>query len=149
NQKHLFIPASNMKLFSDAAALMVLGPDYRFKNKLSVGFAQIQQGTLKGNLYLHLSGDPSFSRQRLNMLINELKAWNITNIQGNFVIDSSHSGVDPYAPGWLKEDLAYSYGAPLAPIMIDANRMIITVNPADKPGMLAVVEAENNSNGII
>ncbi|STX29980.1 D-alanyl-D-alanine carboxypeptidase [Legionella beliardensis] len=149
NKSQLFIPASNMKLFSDAAALMVLGPDYRFKNKLSINSSQIQQGILKGNLYLHLSGDPSFSRNRLGELIGELKAWHISRIQGNVIIDSSHAAVDPYAPGWLNEDLAYSYGAPLAPVMIDANRMTVTVNPADKPGLPAIVEVDDDSGSII
>ncbi|WP_419419490.1 D-alanyl-D-alanine carboxypeptidase/D-alanyl-D-alanine-endopeptidase [Legionella sp. D16C41] len=149
NATNTFIPASNMKLFSDAAALMVLGPDYRFKNKLSVNSSQIQQGVLKGNLYLHLPGDPSFSRDRLKELMTALGNWKINRIQGNVIIDSSHAGVDPYAPGWLTEDLAYSYGAPLAPVMIDANRMVVTVNPADKPGLLAIVEVEDDSRSIV
>src|ERR1700733_6454080 len=34
NVKRLYIPASNMKLFSEAATLTALGPDYRFKNQL-------------------------------------------------------------------------------------------------------------------
>ncbi|WP_131782687.1 D-alanyl-D-alanine carboxypeptidase/D-alanyl-D-alanine endopeptidase [Legionella gresilensis] len=148
NSAHSFIPASNMKLFSDAAALMVLGPDYRFKNKLSINSAQVQQGILKGNLYLHLSGDPSFSRERLRELISELKNWHINRIQGNVIIDSSHAAIDPYAPGWMTEDLAYSYGAPLAPVMIDANRMTVTVNPADKPSLPAIVEVDDDSGSI-
>lgn len=44
---------------------MVLGPDYHFKNQLSVGAGKIQQGILQGNVYLQLSGDPSFSRHDL------------------------------------------------------------------------------------
>src|SRR5690606_19131397 len=90
NQSRYFIPASNMKLFSDAAALMVLGPDYRFKNQLSVSSARIQNGTLNGDLYLNLPGDPSFSRERLAHLIHSLKAWNIKHIKGHVVIDSGH-----------------------------------------------------------
>jgi len=149
NEARSFIPASNMKLFSDAAALMVLGPDYRFKNSLSTNASQLQQGILKGNLYLYLSGDPSFSRDRLEILLASLKNWHISRIQGNVIIDSSHATVNPYAPGWMNEDLAYSYGAPLAPVMIDANRMVATVNPADKAGELAVVEVDDDSSSIV
>lgn len=150
NNSRFFIPASNMKLFSDAAALMVLGPDYRFKNKLSIScLSRLQQGVLKGSLYLHLPGDPSFSRDRLAALINQLNSWHINRIQGNVFIDSSHATINPYAPGWMVQDRVYSYGAPIAPVMIDANRMVVTVNPADKPGMPAIVEVDDDSGSIV
>lgn len=56
NAEQLFIPASNMKLFSEAATLMALGPDYRFKNQISTSATHLHDGVLQGNLYLHLSG---------------------------------------------------------------------------------------------
>ncbi|NSL18186.1 D-alanyl-D-alanine carboxypeptidase/D-alanyl-D-alanine-endopeptidase [Tatlockia micdadei] len=148
NQSRTFIPASNMKLFSDAAALMVLGPDYRFRNLLSTNATQLQQGILKGSLYLHLSGDPSFSHDRLASLIAGLKAWHINRIQGNVYIDSSHAVANPYPPGWMATDLVYSYGAPAAPLMIDTNRLMVTVNPADKPGEPAIIETDDASGSI-
>ncbi|KTD33209.1 D-alanyl-D-alanine carboxypeptidase [Legionella nautarum] len=148
NRSRTFIPASNMKLFSDAAALMVLGPDYRFRNQLSTNATQLQQGALKGSLYLHLSGDPSFSHERLATLIAGLKAWHINHIQGNVYIDSSHAVANPYPPGWMATDLVYSYGAPAAPLIIDTNRLMVTVNPADKPGEPAVIETDDASGSI-
>ncbi|KTC87867.1 MULTISPECIES: D-alanyl-D-alanine carboxypeptidase/D-alanyl-D-alanine endopeptidase [Legionella] len=148
NQSRTFIPASNMKLFSDAAALMVLGPDYRFRNQLSTNATQLQQGALKGSLYLHLSGDPSFSHERLATLIAGLKAWHINHIQGNVYIDSSHAVASPYPPGWMATDLVYSYGAPAAPLIIDTNRLMVTVNPAGKPGDPAVIETDDASGSI-
>lgn len=149
NQSRSFIPASNMKLFSDAAALMVLGPDYRFKNQLSAGVSQLQNGVLKGTLYLHLPGDPSFSRERLAYLLSALKSWHINRIVGNVVIDSAHANVSPYAPGSMVQDRVYSYGAPLAPVVIDANRMIVTVNPGEKVGAPAIVEVEGDVGSMI
>lgn len=149
NAGRLFIPASNMKLFSEAAALMVLGPDYRFKNQLSTNAGQLQQGVLKGNLYLHLSGDPSFSRNDLNTLFASLKNWNITSIQGNVIIDSSLAGVSAYPPGWLTADLSYSYGAPIAPVMLDSNRLTVTVNPGSQAGDPALVEVDDGGGAIV
>lgn len=149
NQSKFFIPASNMKLYSDAAALMVLGPDYRFKNQLSIGPSQIRQGVLKGNIYLHLSGDPSFSHKRLATLLQSLVSLHINKIQGNVIIDSSHAIASPYAPGIMTQDLAYSYGAPLAPVMVDANRIVITVNPADQAGKPATVEVDDEGSSIV
>ena len=149
NQNKLFIPASNMKLFSDAAALMLLGPDYHFRNQLSIGVSQLHHGVLEGNLYLQLPGDPSFNHDRLIALLATLKSWQINRIHGNVVIDSGHANVDPYAPGWMTRDLAYSYGAPLAPVMIDANRMLVTANPAGKPDQPAIVEVDGDHGSIV
>jgi D-alanyl-D-alanine carboxypeptidase/D-alanyl-D-alanine-endopeptidase (penicillin-binding protein 4) len=140
NDKKLFTPASNMKLFSDAAALMVLGPDYRFKNELAIGVANLNRGVLKGNLYLRLSGDPSFSQDRLAKLINSLKRWQIKDIQGDIVIESPYANITPYAPGGVIKDRSFGYGAPIAPLILDANRMLITVNPADRAELPAVIE---------
>lgn len=149
NADRLFIPASNMKLFSEAAALMVLGPDYRFKNQLSTNATHLQQGVLQGDLYLHLSGDPSFSREDLKKLFASLKEWKINTVQGNVYIDSNLSAVTAYPPGWLTTDLAYSYGAPIAPLMLDANRLTVTVNPGAQAGQPAVVEVDDGGGAIV
>ncbi len=148
NAERLYIPASNMKLFSEAATLMALGPDYRFKNQLSTSAGQLAQGVLHGNLYLHLSGDPSFSRDDLNILLSALRQWNITAIEGNVIIDSSLAAVTAYPPGWLTSDLAYSYGAPIAPLMLDSNRLTVTVNPGSQAGAAALVEVDDGGGAI-
>lgn len=148
NADRLYIPASNMKVFSEAAVLMALGPDYRFKNQLSTSATHLENGVLNGDLYLHLSGDPSFSREDLRHLLASLRDWNITSIQGNVYIDSSLAAVTAYPPGWLKSDLAYSYGAPIAPLMLDANRLTVTVNPGAQVGSPAIVEADDGGGGI-
>ncbi|MBA2649500.1 MAG: D-alanyl-D-alanine carboxypeptidase/D-alanyl-D-alanine-endopeptidase [Legionella sp.] len=149
NSNQLFIPASNMKLFSEAAVLMALGPDYRFENQISTNATQIQQGILKGNVSIHLSGDPSFKRDDLKSLLSSLKNWNVNTIQGNVIIDSSLSLVSPYPPGWLTSDLAYGYGAPVAPLMLDANRLNVTVNPGSHVGDPALVEVDDGGSGFV
>lgn len=148
NDQQAFIPASNMKLFSDAAALILFGPDYRFTNRLSASAGQLKQGELSDSLYLYLSGDPSFSHERLQRLFQELETWKVNRIRGNIVIDSTHANIQPAAPGWVQKDLSYSYGAPLSPVMVDANRLKVVVNPGDKPGAKAVVEVRDPSGTV-
>ena len=53
NSDRLFLPASNMKLFTSALALLRLGPDYRFTTKVML--------EPSGDLALIGSGDPSMS----------------------------------------------------------------------------------------
>lgn len=143
NATKLYTPASNMKLFSNAAALMILGPDYRFVNFLSTNASSLEKGILNGSLGLSLSGDPTFTYKRLAGLIKSLKSWKINNIAGNIYIDSSHAKIDPYPPGWDKKDLIYSYAAPIAPLMIDANRLTIIINPANQINNKSIIETNN------
>lgn len=149
NANRTFIPASNMKLFSNAAALLVLGPDYRFQSQLSTDAPSLDKGVLNGSLYLHLSGDPSFTQAHLDDLLSNLNTWGITEIKGNVVLVSNHSVVNPYATGIVPKDLMYSYGAPLGPVMIDENRVTVTVNPAWRVGDPALVELNEPGNGLL
>lgn len=149
NASRVLIPASNMKLFSDAAALLVLGPDYRFKTVLGTDASHLENGVLQGSLYLNLPGDPSFTSSHLDALLSELSRWGVTQIKGNVVLVSSHADVDAYPPGWVEKDMMYSYGAPLAPVILDENRLTITVNPNAKIGSPAFIELSNTDGSIV
>jgi D-alanyl-D-alanine carboxypeptidase/D-alanyl-D-alanine-endopeptidase (penicillin-binding protein 4) len=58
NADRLFLPASTTKLYSCAAALAALGPDYRFETPVYQR-GPITDGRLKGDLILVAQGDPS------------------------------------------------------------------------------------------
>ncbi|MCP0913978.1 MULTISPECIES: D-alanyl-D-alanine carboxypeptidase/D-alanyl-D-alanine endopeptidase [Legionella] len=149
NATRLFIPASNMKLFSDAAALMVLGPDYRFKTQLSTNATLLENGTLKGSVFLHLPGDPSFMQDHLSDLLLKLSEWGVKRIQGDVVLVSNHRFVASHAPGWVVQDFKYGYGAPIAPVVLDENRLTITINPAHQAGKPALVEISDHSANLL
>jgi D-alanyl-D-alanine carboxypeptidase/D-alanyl-D-alanine-endopeptidase (penicillin-binding protein 4) len=138
--KQPFIPASNMKLFSDATALLALGPDYHFQTQLSTDADSIQNGTLNGSLYLTLPGDPSFSSTNLQELFASLKNLGVSRIAGSVILVSDFSHTEAHPPGIVPKDLYYSYGASLAPLIIDENRVTITVNPSCQIGQPALVE---------
>ena len=148
NPNELFVPASNMKLFSDAAALLALGPNYQFKSQLSTDATSIENGVLKGSLYLHFSGDPSFTQTHLNTLLAQLPFWGIRKISGDVILISSNSIADPYAPGRMATDNNYGYGAPVTPLVLDANRLTVTVNPSYREGDLATLELSSEQSGL-
>lgn len=149
NASKAFVPASNMKLFSDAAALLALGPDYRFTTKLATDANQLNQGVLNGHLYLYMPGDPSLKSQDLQALFTTLKTWGVRRIHGDVVIVSSHGAAAAYAPGSMKQDQRYSYGAPVGPVVLDENRLMVTINPAHAPGLKAIVEYPDPSHTLI
>ena len=58
NSRTMLVPASNMKLITTGAAIHTLGKDFRFETRLGYK-GQIENGTLKGNLYILGGGDPT------------------------------------------------------------------------------------------
>src|SRR5690606_11733914 len=52
--------ASNMKLFTTAAALYYLGPDFRY-NTFLMATGPVRDGVLEGDLVVYGTGDPTFS----------------------------------------------------------------------------------------
>lgn len=149
NPSQTFVPASNMKLFSDAAALLVLGPNYRFQSKLSTDATELNQGILKGSLYLYLPGDPSFTQKNIDTLLSPLAQWGIKQIQGDVVLVSNTRVVNAYAPGRTKSDFKYSYGAPIAPVILDENRLSLTVNPGAHVGDPALIELHDKHSPLV
>jgi serine-type D-Ala-D-Ala carboxypeptidase/endopeptidase (penicillin-binding protein 4) len=141
--KQLMVPASNMKLYSQAAAMLALGPEYEIPTRLSTDAKTLSNGRLNGSLYLHMPADPSFSHQALFNLLTQLKSLGIQEITGNVIIQSDLASVTPYAPGMTPKDEQYSYGAPVAPLILDENRLTVIVNPASKVGLPAVVETQS------
>jgi D-alanyl-D-alanine carboxypeptidase/D-alanyl-D-alanine-endopeptidase (penicillin-binding protein 4) len=143
--KRVFSPASNMKLFSEAVALLALGPEYQIPTSLSTDAKTLTQGRLNGSLYFHLPADPSLNHQAIFQMMEQLKKWGVTEITGDVVIQSDLAQVPAYPPGMVAKDAQYSYGAPIGPMILDENRLTVTTNPASQAGQTAVVETSSPS----
>ena len=65
NADKLFIPASNTKLFTTAAGLALIGPDYRFHTTLESTGTVDRYGRLSGDLVIVGRGDPNLSGRTL------------------------------------------------------------------------------------
>lgn len=65
NANEMFVPASTTKLFSSAAVLEALGPDYRIKTPVYAAGTIDTKGNLDGNLVLVASGDPTMGGRTL------------------------------------------------------------------------------------
>src|SRR5208283_6220854 len=61
NQRRLFTPASNTKLFTTALAMAELGPVYRFETTVTCERPPDASGRVLGDLRLVGGGDPSLS----------------------------------------------------------------------------------------
>ena len=105
-------PASNMKLLTTAAALEVLGKDYRFNTSLYTT-GKLSNGVLKGDVYLKGQGDPTLSIEDLQQFAEELKAQGIHKIDGRIVGDDKWFDDDLLTPGIWVGDESYYYAAPI------------------------------------
>ncbi len=108
NPEKLFIPASNLKLFTGAAALAILGVDYRFDTHLLLDDL--------GNLYLKGSGDPTLKRCNLEDLAGQLKMRQVKEVK-NIIIDHSAFDEISQGPGWME-----FWSPPMGAITVDHNK---------------------------
>ncbi len=88
NGNQLFIPASVLKILTARYALEVLGPRYRWRTELGIT-GPVENGILKGDLYLIGKGDPLLKSGDLLDLAYALKARGIQSVEGQFYYDAS------------------------------------------------------------
>ncbi len=110
-------PASNEKLLVTYAALVELGPAYRFDTKiLSTG---TQSGSVwHGNLILKGAGDPSLSSLYLLRLATQLQKLGIRTVDGRVLGDDSYFDNVRSAPGW-KPSFFLNDSAPISALVVD------------------------------
>ncbi|PIJ51098.1 serine-type D-Ala-D-Ala carboxypeptidase [Erwinia sp. OLTSP20] len=120
NSKQMALPASTMKVLTALAALLQLGPDFRFTTTLE-SHGRVSGNTLNGDLIARFAGDPTLSRQDMRNMVAQLKKLGISHIDGNLVIDTSVFASHDKAPGWPWNDISECFDAPPAAAIVDRN----------------------------
>lgn len=137
NADKLFIPASNMKLFTSAAALLSLGPNYKYQTDIYAN-GVLLRGTLKGDLIIQGSGDPTISNRFVvgnvakifEQWADTLKAKGIFEITGNIYGDDSFFDNEEFGKGWLM-DYESSWFAPASSALsFNDNLIEIIIEPS-------------------
>jgi len=134
NENKLFVPASNMKLFTTAAALEILGSKYRFNTNIYVN-GEISYSTIYGDLVIKGGGDPTFSGRFyegnifkvFDNWVDSLIDLGITNIRGNIVGDDNFFDDRKYGIGWSRDYESYWYAAPSGALSFNDNCVDITI----------------------
>jgi D-alanyl-D-alanine carboxypeptidase/D-alanyl-D-alanine-endopeptidase (penicillin-binding protein 4) len=103
DSKFLMNPASNVKLFTSAAAIGILGNNYRLKTSVYAD-SITQNGTVIGNLYLKGFGDPLLSTDDIDSLAWQIARKRITRITGGVVADNSYFDDRNWGLGWTWDD---------------------------------------------
>lgn len=126
------LPASTMKIFTALAALLQLGPDFRFNTTFETN-GSVSDGILHGNLVARFDGDPTFTRQNIRNMVAVLKKQGVKEISGDVVIDTSVFASHDKAPGWPWNDITQCFDAPPAAAIVDKNCFSVSLYSAAKP----------------
>ena len=147
NAGRLFVPASVLKVVTTAAALEHLGPDYRWRTRLTTNGAAAD-GVLDGDLVVEPGADPTWGEffdngaaEPLAALAGQVRARGIRRIAGDLVVDARRF------PGRLHPldrsfgDLPYRHGAPPSGLAVDEATITVRVAPGPAVGAPARVRA--------
>jgi D-alanyl-D-alanine carboxypeptidase/D-alanyl-D-alanine-endopeptidase (penicillin-binding protein 4) len=132
-------PASAMKTVTTAAALELLGPEYRFETTLSGTVPFGDEGILEGNLVLTGSGDPTLSAEDLEAIAADAARAGLKQVSGMVLVDAAVFPIRPANDHWNWGDIGNAYGAGAYGINVDHNRMMIRFKPGAKAGDPAAV----------
>ncbi len=142
----LFNPASNMKLFTSAAALELLGPTYRFKTRFLTTGNVDRKGKLDGDLVIVGGGDPLISGRFRDTVTAVLESWadslafyGIREIKGNIVVDGSFFTGGEFGGGWSLDDLTYWYACPVSALAFNDNCVDLEFFPSKQAGDPAII----------
>lgn len=141
--EELFVPASNMKLLTTAAALGRLGPNFTFRTTFAL------QGE---DLVVLASGDPGLGDPRLAARAKEpidavfvrvakaIKATGRERIAGDLVVDATVFDGELFHPNWPADQRSEWYAAEVAGLNFNDNCIDIRLSPPKEAGQPVQVE---------
>src|SRR5216684_2671870 len=130
NSDKLFTPASNMKIYTTAAALDLLGADYHWRTSVYAGKQPDSNGVIDGDVTLFGRGDPgldSYRKDGLPGLASELWQHGVRHVRGNVIGDESYFRGEMYGLGWQWNDVQWYFGAQPSALTINANAMELMI----------------------
>ena len=150
------LPASNMKLYTTAAALALLGKDFRYETLIYTTGEIGADGVLRGDVIIQGSGDPAISGRYVPGTLTTdiiLKGWvaalrskGIKSIEGNIIGDDDYFADYDLEGTWENDDLFYWYAAPSTALAINDNLYDIFITPAKNAGEKALLEYKPKTN---
>ena len=129
--------ASTLKTITAASAFSILGKDFQFQTTLGYSGDITADGTLKGNIIIIGSGDPTLGSWRyqnkenavLSQWVAAIKAAGIKKIDGAIIGDDRIFGTQTTPEGWVWQDIGNYYGAGTSGLAWRENQFDIHLRP--------------------
>jgi D-alanyl-D-alanine carboxypeptidase/D-alanyl-D-alanine-endopeptidase (penicillin-binding protein 4) len=147
NAAKLLRPASNMKIYTVAAALDRLTPDYRFTTSVYASARPDSNGVIRGDLRIYGRGDPTIAARfnngdyfkGIDQLATRIVAAGVKRVEGDLVGDETYFIGPKFGAGWEWEDLTWYYGAEVTPLSVNDNALDLFIKPGAAVGERAIV----------
>lgn len=147
-------PASNLKLVTSAAALVLMGPDGRFETVFE-STGRVSEGVLTGDLVAHAGGDPLYDRDAqgdvtrlLAPLVDGLRLQGVRRITGALVLDEGTFLQPGPGPAWPGESQHWQEFCALSGgFNVNAGCLTAFVR-ATQPGRPADVDVRPHGHGL-
>lgn len=149
DKDRMLMPASSLKLITTLIGCELLSPEFRFETNVSYDGVIENDGTLKGNIYIEGSGDPTLGSNRIpgNMdaetlfkqIVTDIRACGILCIEGNIIADESVFNSFPISPSWQWNDLGNYYAAGAWGLNVNENEYSIYYNRSGPIGSVSKI----------
>ena len=137
----LYHPASTTKLITAAAALVKLKPNYRFRTALYVD--RLEASRVLGNIYLKGGGDPVFTGDALEKMVEKLVGMGTIDLQGDIVVDETYFDDIRWGKGWMWDDGPVGgHFSHLSALTVNHNGVLVRVSPGNNVGALVRAHLE-------
>lgn len=114
-ENELHRPASTLKCLTAIAALDSLGADYPVQTSLYYS-GEVQDGVLKGDLWLEGGLDPAFGPADLETFVGGVKEIGADSLSGRIYTDNSRKSLRRFGTGWSWDDTDDDFPA-VVPLM--------------------------------
>jgi D-alanyl-D-alanine carboxypeptidase/D-alanyl-D-alanine-endopeptidase (penicillin-binding protein 4) len=133
NPELLMTPASNLKLFTAAAALTTFGAERSVETRVSLG------GEGRRDLYLKGCGDALLTTEDLRQLSRAVSGSDLPRQEYRLVGDVSCFDDLYWGKGWIWDDEPDPDEMYISPLSVNGNAITVEVSPAEKPGKPALL----------
>lgn len=125
----LIAPASNLKLYTTAAALENLGADYRWRTAVYAAAKPDANGTLNGDVTLYGRGAPDLSSAQLTQLAQQLAAQGVRRVSGAVIGDETYFRTGALGDGWMWNDIQWYFGTEISALSVNGNNVTVSAAP--------------------
>lgn len=134
DHQRVLIPASNTKLITSAAAITLLGEEFRYRTQIAIHGTLSADGTLQGDLLLQGGGDPTLEYKDLQSLAKQVYDAGVRRFDGILLYDDSYFDSERYGFGWNIDDEPFGYQAQMSGLSVERNAVRVYAQPGAKEG---------------